>query len=78
MSTYKAICDALASDGAFVTNWVVVAECIGPDGEPYLMHEQSEDITAWARWGMLNAAIEVQEHMLDLTTDDGEELDDDE
>jgi len=44
--------------GSLLTNWVVVAEFVAPDGEPYLIRADSENMTVWLRAGMLQDALD--------------------
>lgn len=52
--------DALAKAGVVSTGWVIVVAAIDDDSSEWLMWEQSEGLTDWARTGMLMEALETE------------------
>ena len=59
----QAITTILEKD--FPTAWVLVVEAIGEDGQPYLLHLVSDDMTSWKLQGMLNYTMSVTDLLLD-------------
>lgn len=57
-----AISTVLGND--FTSGWVLAVEAIGEDGEPYLLHMTSEEMTAWKLQGMLSYTIESSDLIL--------------
>ena len=49
------------SDRGMLTDYLLVAEQIGDDGEPYLRIISSEATPQWRRLGMIHYAAQVQQ-----------------
>lgn len=60
-------------DGDFPTDWVIIIEAIAKDGEPYLLHMVSEDITSWKLQGMLNHTVGIADILLDAADPEDDE-----
>jgi hypothetical protein len=54
-----AVCsDDPSGEGVVVTGYVVIAEVMDISGERWLLRHTNEDLTTWARNGMLQEGLE--------------------
>ena len=87
-SAQRAVHEALAGmldDGEIAVGWCLTIDVIGPNDVRYLAHragggaDGTENPTAWAALGMLQASVDVaRDQIRDCTCEaDAEEVDDD-
>jgi hypothetical protein len=44
--------------GALLSHWIIIAEWVDDEGEPWLSRRSSENMTTWLRRGMLHDALD--------------------